>query len=241
VLLWESLTGKRLFDGANDVATYRRVLEDTVPPPSAVVPNLPAPIDGIVLRGLARDPTQRFQTARDMAVTLETAVGIATPREIGRWVEENAAESIKQNSSQIAEIDSISSTVAVLPPVQKRVEVLTPSGQRLVQPVPTRRRSWLLPMVGVGAVVSAVAGVIAIVSLSSSPVNREANNRGVVAGCKLTSSPSTSVTAPAASVSSPISTTPPPASHAPIVHRPPTTHPKSTHPSEPPPSLYSRH
>ena len=44
------------------------------------------------MRGLARDPEQRFATARDMALAIEQTIGLASPYEVGEWVESVAAD-----------------------------------------------------------------------------------------------------------------------------------------------------
>jgi serine/threonine-protein kinase len=85
VVLWEMLTGRRLFRGENDAETMKRVVEDVVPPPSSIVPEA-APLDEIVMRGLSRDPSKRFPTAMEMAKAIDRALSFASRLEIGEWV-----------------------------------------------------------------------------------------------------------------------------------------------------------
>jgi serine/threonine-protein kinase len=86
VCLWEMLTGRRLFRGENEAETMRLVVEGEVQPPSVYVPEL-AMLDDVVMRGLSRDPTKRFQTALEMARALEKALAPASRLETGEWVE----------------------------------------------------------------------------------------------------------------------------------------------------------
>jgi serine/threonine protein kinase len=67
VVAWELLTGQRLFDEATDLETLRAVGEKDIPPPSRIRRGLPAGLDKIVLRALARDPERRFATARELS------------------------------------------------------------------------------------------------------------------------------------------------------------------------------
>lgn len=60
VVLWEMLTGERLFSGPTEVATLRMVVEADVTPPSQVRAAIPKELDEIVLRALAREPNDRF-------------------------------------------------------------------------------------------------------------------------------------------------------------------------------------
>ena len=67
VVLWEVLTGRRLFVSHSPGETMARVLEQTVDPPSKHAKGIAVALDEIVLRGLRRDPSQRFATAEEMA------------------------------------------------------------------------------------------------------------------------------------------------------------------------------
>ncbi len=70
VVLWECLTGQRLFWDPNDLQTMRNILEKPVPPPSLERPGLPSVLDDVVLRALDRDPNRRFANASQMAEAL---------------------------------------------------------------------------------------------------------------------------------------------------------------------------
>ena len=70
-VLWEALTLRRLFKGGNDQDTMKQVLETTIVPPSTVNPEVPKDFDPIVMRALARDPADRYATAKEMAAALE--------------------------------------------------------------------------------------------------------------------------------------------------------------------------
>src|SRR5262249_23390081 len=87
VVLWEALTGKRLFNGDNDAAVLLQILQKEVPSPRALAPEVPEAVAQVVMLGLSRDKDQRFATALEMATALEGAVGLLPPREVGAWVE----------------------------------------------------------------------------------------------------------------------------------------------------------
>ena len=109
IVLWEALTGRRLFSGDNEGAILAKVMGGVVDPPSRYVP-LPPGLDEVVLRGLQRDMTQRYATAREFAVALERCTGIASSTETGEWVEAMAHTTLSQRASKVAEIESSSST-----------------------------------------------------------------------------------------------------------------------------------
>jgi serine/threonine-protein kinase len=80
VVLWELLTGRRLFARDSEAATLAAVLEEAgISPPSAWNELVTPELDGAVLGALARDPAQRTATAEALGDALE-AVLMATAR-----------------------------------------------------------------------------------------------------------------------------------------------------------------
>ena len=71
VVLWEMLAGRRLFRGKDELQTLTNVMEKVVPPPSSLNPDVPASLDRIVLRAVARDPDERYATGQEMADDLD--------------------------------------------------------------------------------------------------------------------------------------------------------------------------
>jgi len=68
-VLYEMLTGKRAFEGESAASVIAAILERE-PAPLMAAP----PLDRIVRRSLAKDPDQRFQTARDLKAALGWAI-----------------------------------------------------------------------------------------------------------------------------------------------------------------------
>jgi serine/threonine-protein kinase len=66
IVLHEMLTGRRLFKGEQHAQTLMQVLEKEIPLPSTVRPKLPADIDRIVMKALARDQASRYQRASEL-------------------------------------------------------------------------------------------------------------------------------------------------------------------------------
>jgi serine/threonine-protein kinase len=64
--------------------------------------------DGVVCRGLARDPQYRFKTAREFALAIEQTIGLASPSEVGEWVESVAADELARRQASIAQIEASS-------------------------------------------------------------------------------------------------------------------------------------
>ena len=75
VVLWESLTLRRLFRKRSRAETLFAVVSAPIPAPSSVAPDLPRELDRIVLRCLARDPDDRYPTARELGRDLTRWLG----------------------------------------------------------------------------------------------------------------------------------------------------------------------
>ncbi len=71
-VVYEMLTGSVPFDGFTAQAILARVLADPVPSIRTVRPTVPASLERVVLKALAKAPADRFATAREFAEALRT-------------------------------------------------------------------------------------------------------------------------------------------------------------------------
>ncbi|WP_404371773.1 serine/threonine protein kinase [Corallococcus coralloides] len=74
VVLWELLTGGRLFQGDSEIAVLRAVQESTIVPPARLNPDVPPDLDAAICRALERDLSKRFQTAGELERALAQCV-----------------------------------------------------------------------------------------------------------------------------------------------------------------------
>jgi serine/threonine protein kinase len=105
VVLWELLTGEPLFAGDSHAETIFNVVSAPIIPPSAHGAVLPPGFEAVVMRGLERDPTLRFASAREMALALDACAPSVRPSEIAAWVERIAGEHIAQRARLLSEIE----------------------------------------------------------------------------------------------------------------------------------------
>jgi serine/threonine-protein kinase len=66
IVLWEMLAGRRLFQGETDLETLGLVRAADIPPLRKYNPSVPPALEQIVRRGLARNPNERIQSAREL-------------------------------------------------------------------------------------------------------------------------------------------------------------------------------
>ena len=173
VVLWEVLTGERLFSGNSPEHNLMLVLEQQISAPGASRTDIPPALDRVVLRGLSRDPEARFQTARDLALALEEAVAPASPARVGEWVQQVAGPSVALRAEQLARMDSTKASAASCDELSAELAPPAASSSTAELPtavhgpprpgIPARSRTRWLAW-GVAAVVSvgAAAGLIAL-------------------------------------------------------------------------------
>ena len=70
-VLYEALTGQRAFEGKSQLSVASSILEREPAPISTIKPLAPRNLDHIIRRCLAKDPDDRWQSARDLALELK--------------------------------------------------------------------------------------------------------------------------------------------------------------------------
>ena len=122
IVLWEALAGRSPYRNLELGTVVSEIMHFEPKPPSLHAPNIPKALDEVVMRGLQRDPDQRFPTARDMAIALESAAPPVPPRIVGEWVSRLAHDELERRLALVARVESASATdssdarVVALPP-----------------------------------------------------------------------------------------------------------------------------
>jgi serine/threonine-protein kinase len=81
IVLWEMLTGRRLFSGTEMAQVSHSITYDEHEPPTRVNPDLPAMLDFVVARALKKDAAVRYQDADEMAADLHACLAELRARE----------------------------------------------------------------------------------------------------------------------------------------------------------------
>jgi len=87
-VLYEMLTGKKAFAGKSQLSVASAILEKELAAISSIKPMTPPALEHAIRRCVAKDPEERWQTARDLRFALESAVGSkpSVPARTGsRW------------------------------------------------------------------------------------------------------------------------------------------------------------
>jgi serine/threonine protein kinase len=86
------LTGRRLFTGKSLGSAPREIAEMPIPAPSTYNCDVSPSLDAVVMRALERDPKKRYQTARELGLSLERVLAEAADSvpaaHVADWLEE---------------------------------------------------------------------------------------------------------------------------------------------------------
>jgi serine/threonine-protein kinase len=110
VILWEVLTGRRLFKSDSEAVTLSRLLIEPIPNAREIDPRVPLSLDDVAAHALQRNPADRFQTATEMADALERAAreaedgkdaGVARPRDVAEYVQRIIGQEIAEQRESV--------------------------------------------------------------------------------------------------------------------------------------------
>jgi serine/threonine-protein kinase len=70
-ILFEAITRQKAFAGKDQIEVLNKIIREPAPPLSAYIPNAPPDLQRIVRRCLAKDPNERYQNIKDVAIELK--------------------------------------------------------------------------------------------------------------------------------------------------------------------------
>ena len=103
VVVWEMLVARRLFTAPSSAGLVKFITEKDVAPPSAH--GADGTLDQAIRGALTRDRDKRFQTAREMALAIEAATSIATPRAVGEWLASILGEDLDEQTRMVEDME----------------------------------------------------------------------------------------------------------------------------------------
>ncbi len=154
IVMWESMTGRRLFRRDTDSETYARLLQAPIPSLERFAPGIPESIDAICQHALTRDVPNRFRSAGAMAEALENAARahgmLADAREVSSWIRDQFAPELAARRDAIRAVSSGSRPAHMRVAVFDSVEIpvlpeRTSSGQ-VAPPPGTEQQSGVTDM-----------------------------------------------------------------------------------------------
>jgi serine/threonine-protein kinase len=165
VVLYELLTGKTPFDGETPVEIAMKHLSNAPKPPSKLRPEIPPALDKVVLRALAKNPDERYQSPDEMEADLER---------VARGAPVSAATAATQviPAAPAVPADPTSATMIAPPPPTRARDVPPPviEEERYAEPGGPERPVWPWLLAAAFVIAAAIAGFFVWHELSGSKV-----------------------------------------------------------------------
>ncbi|MEQ9502311.1 MAG: serine/threonine-protein kinase [Deltaproteobacteria bacterium] len=108
VVLYEWITGYKLFTGENEMAILKSIIDGRIYPPSYFREDIPEGIEAILMKALAKDREERYQTARDMQFDIQqwlhtVAAFTPTNTHLANFMKQIFADEIERERERSAE------------------------------------------------------------------------------------------------------------------------------------------
>src|SRR5947208_11127428 len=113
VVLYELLTGKTPFDGETPVEIAMKHLSTPPKPPSKLRPDIPRELDMVVMRALAKNPDERYQSADEMEADLER---VARGARVSATTSDTATQVLRRPAAAAAAASATAATMIAPPP-----------------------------------------------------------------------------------------------------------------------------
>ncbi len=139
IVLYELLTGERLFVGETDFSTLEKVRNVEIVPPSSYNKKIPQELERLMLKALARDPEDRYSNAIDLHDDLQSflySIGeFYSRKDLASWMKKTFAAEIEEDNAKIEQYRQIASPVAASTEVSRRAAGVG-AGARVGAPPP---------------------------------------------------------------------------------------------------------
>ena len=107
-ILFEAVTGQKAFEGKDAVESLNKIIREPVAPISELNPSAPADLQRVVRRCLAKDPDERYQTIKDVAIELKEVRREMKPPGIDTTIPPPPSETSRFPSSNTESVTSAS-------------------------------------------------------------------------------------------------------------------------------------
>lgn len=113
IVLWEMLANDRLFTSNSEAAILRKIKECQIPSIRKVNPSVPIELENIVLKALAKDKTQRYQTAaafnKDLNRFLNTEYPDFSPQDFSVFIKNSFSEVYAESKKKLVDYSKVTS------------------------------------------------------------------------------------------------------------------------------------
>jgi serine/threonine-protein kinase len=105
VILWELVTGRRLFRSEGTGHMMSRIAHSQIDSPRSVNPNISPEISAVVMKAVAGSPQARYRTALEFATAIERTIPVMAQRTLGAWVADVAKDELAHRAMVLSQIE----------------------------------------------------------------------------------------------------------------------------------------
>jgi len=134
-ILYECLTGDRLFVGETDFSTLEKVRNVDIPRPRDVNPTIPEAVEKIILKALAKDASDRYQWGSEMVGDLQRFLmsqeHVFTAKTLSTWLKEGFAPEVDRERQQHESFKKLGreGLIAGVPQAEAKVDLVENLGE----------------------------------------------------------------------------------------------------------------
>jgi serine/threonine protein kinase len=133
IVLYELLTGERLFVGESDFSTLEKVRNVEILPPSSFNDKISPELERIVLKALAKDADDRYQNAIDLHDDLQAylyKVGeFYSRKDLGAWMKKMFGDELNEENAKNAQYEQLEEPTPAPPPGAVAAKAASRSGK----------------------------------------------------------------------------------------------------------------
>ncbi len=134
-ILYECLSGDRLFVGETDFSTLEKVRNVDIPRPRDVNPNIPEAVEKIILKALAKDSSDRYQWGSEMVGDLQRFLmsqeNVFTAKTLATWLKDGFAAEVDRERTQHESFKKLGreGLIAGVPQAEAKLDVVEHLGE----------------------------------------------------------------------------------------------------------------
>jgi serine/threonine protein kinase len=134
-MLYECLTGERLFQGETDFSTLEKVRNVDIQNPRAINPNIPEAVERVILKALAKDVDDRYQWCSEMLADLQQFLMgqdvVFTAKSLSGWLKEVFTSEIEKERQQLEQYKRVGrdGLIAGVPAAESKADVVETFGE----------------------------------------------------------------------------------------------------------------
>jgi serine/threonine protein kinase len=150
VCLYEMITSRQLFEGKDELSTLKLVSAASIPPPSGFMEDVPEELEIIAMRALERDPEDRWQSAEELNLVLQSYLVKEHPgygaRQLSEWLISHFGTEMKREQERLNLLLEASRRPGIIE--ERRKFFTSPAGAAAIAKAEVMRRMSGAPKTG---------------------------------------------------------------------------------------------